>query len=422
MDDIRLLNDEKEYKRLSQICTNAYPLLGSSATGEETLIKRKREDSSTDFYGLYRNEKLCGSMLLHDFKMNMLGTTRVNMGGIGFVAVDFLHKKEKICKSMLEFFIDHNLSKGVNMTALYSFRPDFYKKMGFGFGSKKSTYKINPSCFPKSDSKKGVTFLIKEDKDELNACFNRVLEKSNGLIEKTELLLNKIFDDQSTRIVGVKDETGKVSGYMAFAFTKAIQDNYFLEDMAIYELIYEDSCTLNKLFGFINSQSDQINRVKIITDDEFFHFNFGDPRNDTKNFEMLIHETETSGVGIMYRVIDVKGIFKELQNHRFNNVTDKKIIVELEICDSFLPQNQGITRLKFHRDGFVSVLEKELNDENVDVKISMDISDFSSMLMGSVDFRTLIKFGLATISDESYTPGVNNLFRAESKPICTTLF
>lgn len=57
-----------------------------------------------------------------------------------------------------------------------------------------------------------------------------------------------------------------------------------------------------------------------------------------------------------------------------------------------------------------------------DVEVCMDVAEFSSLLVGAVNFKSLYKYGLAKISDPSYVGVVDKIFAVEDKPICTTPF
>ncbi|WP_408008728.1 GNAT family N-acetyltransferase [Pseudalkalibacillus sp. A8] len=110
----------------------------------ERFIDIQENDPTTSLYGTYRSGKLVGGMQFHDFEM-MLHGQRVPVGGIGMVAVDLLHKKEGVAKSLLEYFHKHYHEQGTYFTALYPFRPDFYKQMGYGYRTKMSRYRVRPA-------------------------------------------------------------------------------------------------------------------------------------------------------------------------------------------------------------------------------------------------------------------------------------
>lgn len=176
MSEIRKLN-EQEMRNYIDIVTNAYPgiMNPSSEAKEDTfkrLLDRQFNDESLDFMGLFRNNKLLGGMRVHYHKMNLFSKL-IPVGGVGLVAVDLLHKKEKVAKELIESFMNIFLEKGVSMVLLYPFRPDFYKKMGFGYGPKMHQYRISPLSFPKGPSKSNFRFLSIEDKEKLQNVISK---------------------------------------------------------------------------------------------------------------------------------------------------------------------------------------------------------------------------------------------------------
>jgi len=128
---------EKNLAELVQVTINAYPAFRPENIDRhrENFLRAMEDDDTIEFYGLFEDDKMVGSMRLHDFRMQ-LHSQRIRAGGVGMVAVDLMHKKEKVCRDMIQFFLYHLREKGAAMALLYPFRSDFYMQMGFGFGSK----------------------------------------------------------------------------------------------------------------------------------------------------------------------------------------------------------------------------------------------------------------------------------------------
>jgi predicted acetyltransferase len=116
----------------------------------------------------------------------------------------------------------------------------------------------------------------------------------------------------------------------------------------------------------------------------------------------------------MYRVIDVPGILGLLKERNFGGQTCR---LQLTIQDSFLPENAGGILLCFE-DGRLRFSD----DGSYDVEVHMDVAEFSSLLVGVVDFASLYQYGLADISDLGYVGVVDRIFAARDKPICMTPF
>ncbi|MFD1739350.1 enhanced intracellular survival protein Eis [Bacillus salitolerans] len=417
MSEIRKLSLE-ELETYSDIVINAYPgVSNNSPDYREKLITRltsiQEEDETIDFYGLFREDKLLGGMRIHTFTMNVLQHT-IPTGGVGLVAVDLLHKKEKVAKEMIEGFIEMFKDKNVPLVMLYPFRPDFYKKMGFGYGSKMNQYRMNPSGLPKHAKKDHLQFAREEDGPLLVDCFNRYAKDTHGMIYKNGHEAKNYFQDPNKKIVVYKKDN-VIEGYLSFSFKKMSETNFCLNDLVIHEFVYETNSAFMELCGFLESQADQVNRIVLNTQDEAFHHVLSDPRNHTNELiPSVYHESHTAGVGIMYRVIDVEQFFRIVPNHLFGYET---VSIKLKIDDSFIQENSKDYLLKV-TNGRIEVL-KELT---CDVTVGMDIADYSSLIMGAVDFQALYRFGKVQLSDESYISLLNQMFRTNQNPICMTLF
>jgi predicted acetyltransferase len=415
---IKKLLSRKEIVDFVDIVSDAYP--GIKLDSAEAKVKQadyfekfQKDNPFVKYYGVFQEEEMVGGMRLHDFKMNLLNT-KVKAGGIGQVAVHILHKKEKVARDIIEFFISHYKSLGASIVLLYPFRPDFYKKMGFGFGTSMNQYKVKPRNLPKGSAKAHIKYLKEEDASELTECYNRIFNNTNGLIEKYETDFKFILNNPRVRVAAYRNNE-KIEGYIVYEYKAHENGNRLLNDMLVTDLVFENREALSELMCFLNSQDDQIRHVIFNIQDEDFKFLLDDPRNDTDNmFAPVFHECSIQGTGIMYRVIDTKGIFKDLKEHNFNNITCR---LKLTIKDSFLKDNEGSIIVHFN-NGFATISDSEIYD----VEVCMEVADFSSLITCSVSFRSLYRYGRASVSDERLLEEINTLFASDEKPICLTRF
>ncbi|WP_346888964.1 GNAT family N-acetyltransferase [Clostridium sp. UBA1056] len=415
---IKKLSSDQDFINLADIVSNAYPGLHvqtqeQKSTYIENAKATQQNNPVVNFYGVFKDDNLCGSMRFHDFKINLL-SAEIKAGGIGLVAVDLLHKKEKIAKTILTEFINYYKNTGTSLVMLYPFRPDFYKKMGFGFGTSINQYKIKPCNLPNGSSKSNIHFIKEENIPALLECYTRVYEKTNGLLEKYELDFERIFKNPNSKVIAYKNNNS-IQGYMIFEFVSGNDKNSMINDVLVNDFIFENVDALNEMMTFLNSQNDQIRYVIFNIQDEDFRFLLEDPRNDSTNLlAPVYHECSMQGTGIMYRVIDVPGIFSELKNHNFNK---ENCTVKITVRDDFLTTNDGSVIVNF-KDGFPSLSTAE----DYNVEIELDISDFSSLITCAVTFKSLYKYGRATISKAEYLDIINGIFSSCSKPICTSVF
>jgi predicted acetyltransferase len=115
----------------------------------------------------------------------------------------------------------------------------------------------------------------------------------------------------------------------------------------------------------------------------------------------------------MFRVIDVAGLFQELGNTNFNN---QNAVLDITILDTFYPQNNKTTTIEFV-NGCANVGNSTSSKNRIEIRL--DISDFSSLIMGSINAKSLYRLGLLKISDERMLELVESIFLIEQKPLCT---
>jgi len=153
------------------------------------------------------------------------------------------------------------------------------------------------------------------------------------MIEKRASYFKRLID--RFKVVGYR-EGDAVKGFVAFGYKKLREDHELLQELEVHTLVYETPEALRGLLGFLGAQLDQVERVVLNTMDDDLHFVPRDPRDGVPRMFYTSQETNVQGVGIMYRVIDVQGIWEELAGHCFNGVS---LRVKLTVRDSFLPEN-----------------------------------------------------------------------------------
>lgn len=408
---------EDELNEFARITIEAFPgMKVESQEARERMIERLSKvmkEPIVHFFGVYEDETLVGVMRCYDFTMK-LHEARTLVGGLGGVAVDLRHKKERVAADMVRFYLDFYRRKGAALAALYPFRPDFYRSMGFGYGVKMNRYSFSPETLPANGVRARVEYLTAADREDIAACYDRFMSRTNGLIEIPPHVLDGLFTDPALHTVGYR-EAGALRGYLSFRFEPAPGENWLANNVQLRTLIYDDPAALAALLGFLRKQADQVDRVIFETQDDRFHHILADPRDGSRNLLAgLWHQTNTQGTGIMYRVIDVPQLFEALGQRNFGGTT---ATLRLDLTDTFLPENGGTYRLVV--ESGQARLEA---GHNVDVTVAMDISDFSSLAVGAIDFDRLYTYGLATISDDAFVPVVNRLFHAEIPPWCLTSF
>lgn len=153
---------KKDVGKFASIGADAFPGMGIHTVDEKNKLKQRLlerlEKPGRVLWGYYDKKELYGGLFLYDFTMNLFGN-KILCGGGGFLAVDLLHKKEHVARELCLFFLRHYRKRRSSMTSLYPFRPDFYRKMGVGYGMKTSIYRFSPSNLPAHGDKSKVREL-----------------------------------------------------------------------------------------------------------------------------------------------------------------------------------------------------------------------------------------------------------------------
>lgn len=413
---------KKDLLQYAELASGAFPGIGMNTKEKIKELSKSlaaRHDSKhATFYGLYKNKKLAGGILLHDFQMNLFGN-KVPCGGGGFLVVDLIHKKEHVARDLCNFFFQHYRKQNAPFASLYPFRPDFYRMMGASYSTKTSVYRIHPKDFPSHGSKKHLRKLTEKDKSKMITCFNKYADRTHGMFYDFKENRDTFFKhNKESKFFGYEKD-GQLLGYLVFKFVKAKTnsiDDFLRNDIHITEMVYLNNEVLSSFFALLNSQKDQVEVVHYVTHDENFHFAVQDPRNDTGNmYSPVYHEINQTAVGIMFRLLNPKLLFQTLKSHSFGNVS---IRLKFEINDSFMKINNKPIVVYFE-NGLPSLKSAA---SKTDLTLKINTADFSSMVLGAVDFKSLHAYGLAKLSNEKYFQEINRLFTVDEKPICLHQF
>ncbi len=418
MSEIRIVQ-ESEFEEVIRIAAEAYPSMGVTGreairSWEKRLITTMRDKDWTP-YGVFRNGKMVGIYRNFDFVLNVRGNL-MPAGGLGMVAVDLTHKKEHIAKEIVESFLGHYYRKGEPMTTLWPFRIDFYHQMGFGLGGRRYQYRIRPESLPRGTGKVHIRYLSEKDIPALTECYNRLVDKRNGMIRHSEARWENRFEFlEKLKYIGCEFD-GRLDGYLVYNFKTPANPGSFMDsEMIVTELFYHTPQALSELLAFLHSQADQVSCLTLETSDDELYFIMSNPAmaSGTK-MAPTYHDSHMAGLGVMYRVMDLGRLFAALEKPSFG---DDRLTVKINLLDTFLPQNQG-ARVVHFEGGRGRVVD----DEPAEVAISLDVAEFTSMLMAAVGFRKLHTYGLATISDHEYIDRIDRLFAYPQKPVCVTPF
>ena len=400
---------EENYSRTYQIFGNSYPDMTSSQERINAWLDEiTKESTSRNLWGAFINEEQVGAFISYDFQLNFRGQL-IPAGGIGAVAVDLLHKKEKICKKMIEFYENYYLERGTNLLVLYPFRPDFYNKMGFGFGSTLHTYSLEPKEFPKHNKNTKLEYGTLDDLSAITDFYNQQAMKKHGAMLREEREFKGWLEGTKMRCL-VHRTNESINGYLFFSFAERLPHDQGSNDIKIKEMEYENYEVWKQFSTFLNSQSDQIKRVQYASfDPDFYHY-FANPTNESKLHHYPVYQNiSAEKSGLMYKIIDPINFFRVLESKTYEKMD---LIVSFELENELFPKNKKIIlTYNFAINKIVNV------NASPDITVKMNLARFSSIVMGALSFSSAVRHGLAEIDNENQIDCVDKLFRTKNMPV-----
>lgn len=409
MREIRRLT-KKELPDYYETLLHAYTGFGISEERRGRMVREFEpmlDADRNELYGAFQAGVMTGGMRLINYRMELRGR-RLPAGGIGAVAVGQLHKKEGTARDLIGYALEHFRRRGTAWAALNPFRVDYYHRLGFGYGSRLRQYRVEPAYLP-DGPKGGIELLAPDDWLAVIDCHDRYMEGRNTLFELTAGDCGRLFS-RDRRLVGCRRD-GRLCGYLSIGYEK---EYVYQNNLVVHELVFTDPIALRALLAFLKRQGDQFRRVIFNTTEEMLHLHFPNPANGHNDAFASFHiEYGTDAVGVLFRILDTGGMFRQFGEGSFG---PERLRMKITVRDEFLPANTGSTIVHFH-DGCPKVLPAG----EWEVEMRIGINELSSLVIGAADLMTLLDYGLAALSDPAYAPAAARLFRT-GRPMCNAEF
>lgn len=398
------------------IYLNCYPA-GKDLSGEcwnkyaARHIRSMTEFSHVNYFGLFEDGTLAAVMKLIDFDMNLYGEMR-KATGLMALGVHPLYKKRGVARDMVRYFEDYTLRSGATVAMLLPFRMDFYKKMGYGCGTKLEEYRICTDYLPECRDRSHLRYLGTGTIDAVLDCHRRFAERYHGQLYKFEEEVRDMRADDEVRRIGYY-EGDDLRGYAAFTFVNTSETNYTINTLDVKELVYDDPDVLRELLGGLRLQSDLAQTVVLRTGEPDFYHLLQSPQDVSDNYiDFGFLQTNIAAVGTMYKVVDVAGFLRDAAHCTFPPIDlTVGFTVYAELTDETM---EFAIRFAEGRWSYVEA------PEAVDVSAQCCLSDLSALLMGCAELGGLVRLGVVTLDKPAYTALLDSLFHVPQKPFTNT--
>ncbi|GAC1582378.1 MAG: hypothetical protein NVS3B7_17800 [Candidatus Elarobacter sp.] len=405
------------YAAIARLMADAYPIVGVTTAEAMTQVTGRiaahAGDAETSWIVAQRAGEIVGAMRLFDYTMNLRGRD-VLAGGVGSVAVGLPHKKQGIARALIAWYLDAYRARGAAFAVLHPFRPDFYRAMGFGYGTPVHRYRIAPAALRADGARGTVRLLDAQDVDALFVCSERVRAHTNGLIRKHLAMTGRALAEPSSRWVGVEDVDGTLRAYMQTSVELGPGGTLNANELIVRDLQAEDEPYRAALLGYLRAQRDQFARIVFETQDAAFHLAADDPRDGSDRVVAPpgTHRVAETGLGMMYRVLDVEAALRSLRP------SDERLVLRLEIGEGLAGTAAGVRTFVFGPNGAPAAEP----DAAPDATLRIGIADLSSLIAGSLRVRDAVRHRLAVVAPAAMAQRVGWALDADQPPQCTTRF
>src|SRR5581483_8303493 len=202
--------------RIARLEAAAYPVLqADTPDGFARFAERVRAlaaETGTRVAIAELDGEAVGAMATYEFTMR-LRERDARAAGLGSVAVSLAHKRRGIARAMVRRFLDDAHEQGASIALLHPFRLDFYRTLGFGYGTPTQRYRLAPATIDVRGARGTARILGARDLEAMLACDERVRATTNGLLARSPARLARLLAEPGLRYVGVDDD-GTLRAFM----------------------------------------------------------------------------------------------------------------------------------------------------------------------------------------------------------------
>ncbi len=407
--------ERDELASFAALCLRAYPGFSFDAAQlTERFTSTYQHPDAPRPYGLFNGAQLLGGMIRHRFQLNFHGAL-LPLAGLAMVAVDLHVRRRGLGRMLLRTFLDDAAADGLPISALYPFRPDFYRKLGFAYGTPLLEYRLPTTRLPGPDvaGSDAVRALSLADAADLLECYQRVVAVTHGFMRHDAGWALRLLSSPRRSFAGVY-AAGVLRGFAVYGFRAG---NSFVDNiLEIHDVIAETPGAAQQLYNFLRSLSDMAPTAILRSQDEQLLHALEDPRDGSQRLlPSVYHHSAQQGVGIMYRLTEPRAVVAALtrSEHRFGF---RRLRVRLQFSDLLRERRSAVTL--DCADGAARLDD----DPAADVTLVLPDIAAAALLVGSADLRGLLQAGLAEISDLNYTAALHAIFQPAARPQCVSHF
>jgi predicted acetyltransferase len=375
--------------------------------GGRTLIQRMQDLEQGGAYGgvdatfvAHVGAELVGAIKMYRMSQ-YLGGSALPMMGLAAVAVAPSARRRGYGRAMCRQGLAIARDRGDVASALYPFRPDFYRSLGWGTVGELHSYIFPPEALTCAEVLP-VRLAGGEDERSVRACYDRVARRSNGLLQRSERAWRQHLDAPATHVYLCA--RSEVAGFVRVRYGESPAAAFL--PLTVLELVAEDEEAYTSLLAWLSRQRELWRRIRYdaLPEEQFAH-RLTDPRVPGYRPARRLWAPVAHVIrGPMLRLLDVRRALTERRTWG----AAPAFTMGLRVRDPELPANEQPLTLAWDGSG----VRVHADSLTADVSVHTDAATFAQIYVGELSVSDAGRLGLAEVLGD--TAGADALFAAET--------
>jgi len=293
--------------------------------------------------------EVVGSLVLYPLVAWVRGQA-LPITGVGSVAVSPEHRRRGVGEAFLRSALREMRQRGNHLSALYAFKGDYYRKLGYGVGEVVHQLAVSAGNLPASDEARRVRRLMLPDRPAVQALYERVAAQGHFAISRRpEWWTHRLWTYPGDWVVYEGRRRGQIEGYLYYEVEAS--HGPFRLAVTLGEFVAATPHAHRGLVGHLASLADQVEEIHYATPADNAWTSILKTAQNLRPGAEIAAFLDTGGVanGAMFRLTDVKAALEMLPIGM-----SARGEVALEVEDRVLTQNTRDYRVNA-RDGRLRV-------------------------------------------------------------------
>ncbi len=337
--------------------------------------------------------QIVASLVLYPLTAMVRGQ-RVNVAGVGSVAVSPEHRRRGVGETLMKLALREMRQRGDAFSMLYAFRGSYYRKIGYGVIEYVHQLAFSPSNLPASDEARFVRRLMLPDRPAVQALYDRVAAQGHfALARKPEWWTQRLWTYPGEWVVYEGHRRGQIEGYLYYEVDHS--NGPFKLQLSLNEFVAASPEAFRGLTGHLASLADQVAEIhSALPSDHVWLTALRTAQNLHPGLEIGVY-SDAAGIaaGALLRLTDVKLALESVPV-----AASARGEIVLEVDDPVLPANARAWRV-IARDGRLAVgFESARTAARKLPRLRAPMDALGSIVAGAISPRSAAEAGFVEAS------------------------